>query len=60
MTAQIITMEVITARLKNDIHEHQKGETVRLLPFCGKLILEDDLSKKNKRIVPYHQIDIVQ
>lgn len=60
MTAQIITTEVTIARLKSDIHGIQKGATIRLLPFCGKLIFEEDLSKKNKRIVPNDKIEIVQ
>ena len=60
MEAQIISMPVFCVRLKNDIHGYLKGEVVKLLSFCGKMILEDDLSKKNKRIVPFEMFDTVQ
>ena len=60
MKAQMITMPVFNVRLKNDIHGYEKGESIRLLSFCGKMILEDDLSKKNKRIVPFDMFDTVQ
>lgn len=58
MTAQIITLQVITARLKNDIHQYNRGEVIRVIPFCGKMIVEDDLERKNKRIIPFEMIDI--
>lgn len=60
MTSQLIILPVFTARLKSDIHGHNKGEAISLIPFCGKMILEDDLSRKNKRIVPFGMFDVVQ